>query len=251
MDEHLSGKVAIVTGGTSGIGKACVAALARAGVRVVNADLNVANAAGPNDQIVSIQTDVNHPDQCSRLVEQASQHFGRLDILINCAGIFADKPALEMDASLWRHVFDVNVHGVYFCSQAFARKLVNRQTPGVIVNISSTASIKNAVGVAAYCTSKAAVNHLTRALALEWASQNIRVNAIAPSHVNTPRIRQVAEQGHLDLETIIDRLPLGRLAEPDEIADAVLFMCSDQSRFVTGQILFVDGGFSVNTSWKK
>lgn len=250
MDKLLSGKVAIVTGGMNGIGKTCVTTLVQAGARVAIADLLVEDVIETNGQIVSIQTDVNNPEQCNRLVKQTIQHFNRLDILINCAGIFDEQPALDMEASRWRNVFDVNVHGVYLCSQAFARQLVSQQTPGVIVNISSIASTSNAEGVAAYCVSKAAVNHLTRALALEWAAHNIRVNAVAPSHVNTAGIREIAAQGHLDLDHIVKRMPLGRLAEPEEIADTVLFLCSDQSRFVTGQIIFVDGGYSVNTGWK-
>lgn len=259
MDEHLTGKVAVVTGGMSEIGAACARALAQAGAHIIIADLHTENAAsvsaqisaGTDRQVVALQTDVSDPEQCAHLMQQSLQQFNRLDILINCAAIFADEPALQMGAAHWRSVFDVNLHGAYFCAQVFARHIISQQTRGTIVNISSIASTNNAPGIAAYGVSKAAINHLTRALALEWARHNIRVNAVAPSHVNTALIRQADAQGHLDMEHIASRIPLGRLAAPAEIADAVLFLCSPQSRFMTGQIIFVDGGFSVNNGWKK
>jgi NAD(P)-dependent dehydrogenase (short-subunit alcohol dehydrogenase family) len=257
MDEHLSGKVAIITGGMNGIGKECAATLLHAGADVVIADLDTTLAetviteisTGTERQVQVVKVDVSSPDQCHRLVQQASQLFGHLDILINCAGLFVQQPALEMEATRWRQVFDVNVHGAYYCAQAFARHIVKQKTDGAIINISSISSTQMMPERAAYSASKAALNALTQALAFEWAGYNIRVNAIAPSHVNTPGIRQVAQQGRLDLSAISSRIPMGRIAEPEEIADAVLFLCGKQSRFITGQIIAVDGGYSVNGSW--
>ncbi len=257
MNEHLSGKVAVITGGMNGIGKVCAATLLSAGADVVIADLDTTLAetvvtdisAGMNRQVQVIKADISNPDQCHHLIQQASQHFGQLDILINCAALFVQEPALEMEATRWQQVFDVNVHGAYYCAQAFAHQVIKQKTESAIVNISSISATQMMLERTAYAASKAALNALTQALAFEWARYNIRVNAIAPSHVNTPRIKQVAEQGQLDLSAISSRIPMGRIAEPEEIADAILFLCGKQSRFITGQIIAVDGGYSVNGSW--
>jgi len=257
MDEYLSGKVAIVTGGMAGIGKVCAATLLRAGANVVIADLDTTLAetvisdisTGTQAQVQVVEVDISKPNQCNDLIQRASQHFGRLDILINCAALFIQQPALEMEVTRWQQTFDVNVHGAYYCAQSFAHQVIEQKTEGIIVNISSISATQMMPGRSAYSASKAALNAMTRALALEWAEYNIRVNGVAPSHVNTPRIRQVAEQGHLNLSAIASRIPMGRIAEPEEIADAVLFLCSEQSRFITGQTITVDGGYSVNGSW--
>ena len=257
MDEHLSGKVAIVTGGMNGIGKVCAASLLHAGANVVIADLDTTLAetviseisTSTQAQVRAIEVDISNPDQCYRLIQQASQHFGHVDILVNNAALFIQQLALEMETIRWQQVFDVNVHGVYYCAQAFAHQVIKQQTEGVIINISSISATQMMPGRSAYSASKAALNAMTQAFAFEWAEHNIRVNAIAPSHVNTPRIREVAEQGHLDLSAIANRIPMGRIAEPEEIADAVLFLCGQQSSFITGQIIAVDGGYSVNGSW--
>ena len=257
MDEHLSGKVAVITGGMNGIGKVCAATLLQAGADVVIADPDTTQietvlteiSADTERQVQVVEVDVSSPDQCHSLFRQASQRFGHLDILVNCAGLFIQQPALEMDATRWQQLFDVNVHGAYYCAQTFARHAIKQKINGVIINISSISATQMMEGRTAYSASKAALNALTQALAFEWAKYNIRVNAIAPSHVNTPRIKAVAKQGQLDLSAISSRIPMGRIAEPEEIADAVLFLCSKQSRFITGQIIYVDGGYSVNGSW--
>lgn len=269
MDDQISGKVAIITGGMNGIGRACVTTLVSAGARVVIADLDISQAGtvigeiSPDaySRVTAIEADISSPNQCRQLIQKAVESFERLDILINCAALFMQRPVLTMAPEEWQRIFEVNVHGVFYLSQAFAQQIIqqktgspnfgaqSQQSAGVIVNISSLAATHMMPERTAYSASKAALNALTQALAFEWASHNIRVNAVAPSHVNTARIRQVAAQGHLDLDPITARIPLGRLAEPEEIADAVLFLCGSSSRFVTGQILYVDGGYSVNGSW--
>jgi NAD(P)-dependent dehydrogenase (short-subunit alcohol dehydrogenase family) len=270
MNDQISGKVAIITGGMNGIGLACTTTLFNAGASVIIADLDISqadtiiNEISPeaHSRIIAIEADVSNPDECQQLIQKATQAFKEPDILINCAALFMQRPVLEMSPEEWQRIFEVNVHGVFYLSQAFAQQIIRQksdvspntvaqpqETAGVIVNISSLAASHMMPGRTAYSATKAALNALTQALAFEWASDNIRVNAVAPSHVNTPRIRQVAAQGHLDLEPIAARIPLGRLAEPEEIADAVLFLCGPSSRFVTGQILYVDGGYSVNGSW--
>ena len=270
MNDQLSGKLAIITGGMNGIGRACTTTLYHAGARVVIADLDISQADAiineispeAHSRIIAIEADVSQSNECQQLIHKAAEAFEKLDILINCAALFLQRPVLEMDPGEWQRIFEVNVHGVFYLSQAFAHQIIRQLTgassnpavhsqepAGVIVNISSLAATHMMPGRTAYSASKAALNALTQALAFEWASDNIRVNAVAPSHVNTARIRQVAAQGHLDLEPIAARIPLGRLAEPEEIADAVLFLSGPSSRFVTGQILYVDGGYSVNGSW--
>jgi NAD(P)-dependent dehydrogenase (short-subunit alcohol dehydrogenase family) len=257
MGADLAGKVAIVTGGANGTGLACVATLAQAGAQMALADLDRQAAekraaeltAATGQKILAVEADVSDPEQCRRMVQQSYEAFGRVDILVNCAGIFTRQPALEMDVTGWKRIFEVNLHGAYYCSLAFARQVIEQKAGGAIVNISSTASTNNFPGQAAYSASKAALNNLTQALAVEWAQYGLRVNAVAPCHVNTERIRRVASQGQLDIPAMSRRIPMGRLAEPEEVADAVLFLCSDQARFITGQLLYVDGGFNVSRSW--
>ncbi|MFN8455726.1 MAG: SDR family oxidoreductase [Anaerolineae bacterium] len=204
-------------------------------------------SAATGQPVLALPADLTIPEQCQRVMQQTQEQLGRLDILINCAGgILEKKPVLEQAAAAWQKTFEVNVYAAYYCAQAFAGQVIARQGKGAIVSISSIHSTHNAPGIAAYSVSKAALSQLTRALALEWAPYNIRVNAVAPSHVNTAKIRRRVEQGNLDLQAVIKRIPLGRIAEPEEVADAVLFLCSDRSRFITGQIIFVDGGYTIN-----
>jgi NAD(P)-dependent dehydrogenase (short-subunit alcohol dehydrogenase family) len=257
MSQELSTKIALVTGGASKIGQACGLALAKAGAHIVLTDLDADTAQERAANISSevgrpvpvIPADIRAPDQCVRLIQQAYDQFNRLDILVNGAGMFEHKMALEMNPDRWQQTFDVNLHGVYYCAQAFARLVIRQSQPATIVNISSISSTHNIPGRAAYSASKAALNSLTQALALEWARYNIRVNAVAPSHVNVAKIRRAAQDGQLDLPAIEARIPMARIAEPEEVAEVVLFLCSDQSRFVTGQIVFVDGGYTVNGGW--
>lgn len=257
ISEPLSTRVAVVTGGASEIGQACALALAKAGAQIVLTDLNIDTATEQADKIAAevgqpvpvIPADISDADQCIRMIQQAFDQFKRLDILINCAGMFEHGMALEINPDSWQQTFDINLHGTYYCSQAFARLAIRQNQPATIVNISSISSTHNIPGRAAYSASKAALNSLTRSLALEWAPYNIRVNAVAPSHVNVAKIRRAAQAGQLDLPAIQDRIPMARIAEPEEVAEVVLFLCSDQSRFVTGQIVFVDGGYTVNGGW--
>ncbi len=257
MAETPAGKVAIVTGAAQGIGAACALALANAGAAVVVADLNGVAAQERADRIaadtaacvMAIACDVADPLQCQAAVDAATARFGRVDILVNCAAAVVMKPALELTVADWERIFAVGVYGAFACSQTFARHVIARNGTGAIVNISSITAQQSAYGRAAYAASKAALDSMTRSLALEWAAHGIRVNAVAPSHTATDRLRQAIEIGALEHDTIVQRIPLGRFAEPGEIADAVAFLCSDQARFITGQVLAVDGGYSANGGW--
>jgi NAD(P)-dependent dehydrogenase (short-subunit alcohol dehydrogenase family) len=233
---EFSGKVAVVTGGAAGAGAAIADAFVREGASVAVADI---------DDAAAFPTDVADPEQCATLIDGVWARFGRLDVLVNCAGIFGRTPAVDIDPDEWDRMFAVNVYGAFHCSQAAARRWIAADQPGAIVNISSTASTHFSSGVTAYAATKAALSSLTRSLGVEWAPHRIRVNAVAPSHINVARLREVGAAGIVDLEAIARSIPMGRLAEPEEVADAVLFLAGDKAGFVTSQVLFVDGGFSV------
>ena len=242
-------KIVIVTGGAQGTGAAICRSFAAAGATVVVSDLDGDRAgelAGPlGAGSIGIETDVADPDACEALIERAFAEFGRVDVLVNCAGIFARIPAVEMTNHDWTHMFDVCVHGAFYCSRALATRLIENETPGAIVNISSTASTHSAPGVSAYSAAKAAMSSLTRSLGVEWAPSGIRVNAVAPGHVNVDRLHQAAAKGFMDLDAVARSIPAGRMAEPEEVAEAVMFLAGPRSGFITSQVLFVDGGFSV------
>jgi len=252
-----TGKVAIVTGAAQGIGAACALALARAGAAVVVADLDGAAAQETAGRIAATsaagatatQCDVADAAQCQALVEKAVKRFGRVDILVNGAAVVAMKPALDLTVADWARIFAVGVFGAFVASQAFASAVIAGGHGGAIVNISSITAHQSAHGRTAYAASKAALDSMTRSLALEWAAHGIRVNAVAPSHTATDRLKQAIGEGRLEHDTIVQRIPMGRFAEPSEIADAVVFLCSDQARFITGQVLAVDGGYTANGGW--
>jgi NAD(P)-dependent dehydrogenase (short-subunit alcohol dehydrogenase family) len=257
VNQELAGKVAVVTGAAQGIGAACAQALAQAGATVVVADLDGAAAqataariAGETTaSVTAARTDVSDPTDCRALIAGAAAKHGQVDTLVNCAAVVVMKPALELDWAAWERIFAVGVYGAFACSQAFAEQIIARNGAGAIVNISSITAHHSAHGRTAYAASKAALDSMTRSLALEWAAHRIRVNAVAPSHTATDRLKQAIGEGKLDHDVIVQRIPLGRFAEPDEIADAVVFVCSDQARFITGHVLTVDGGYTANGGW--
>lgn len=252
-----------MTGAAQGIGASCAAALAEAGASVVLADLNepaaarraAAIAADHDVSTTAIGVDVADPEQCRALIEPVTSSFAAAarppELLVNCAALYREDRAIEMDASSWRSVIEVSLGGPFFLSQALARAVVAANTGGSIVNISSVTGTHAMAGRAAYGAAKAGLDSLTRSLALEWGRHGIRVNAIAPSHVATETITDLVARGLLDSSRITERIPLGRLAEPGEIADAVVFLCSERARFITGQVLAVDGGYTANGDWQE
>jgi NAD(P)-dependent dehydrogenase (short-subunit alcohol dehydrogenase family) len=244
---RLQGKVALVTGAGGGIGAATARRFAREGALVaindarpdgLEAVAGEIRAAGAKALVVP--GDVTKRADCERLVQETVQAFGRLDVLINNAGINRDAMAAKMTEEQWDAVLAVNLKGTFLCAQA-ALPGMRERAWGRVVNTSSIGALGN-IGQANYAASKAGVIGLTKTLALEYAKYGVTVNAIAPGPVMTAMLAGVPDQIK---EKIVAQVPVGRIASPDEIASVHLFLSSDEAAFITGQVLFVDGGMSV------
>lgn len=246
----MAGKVALVTGGASGIGRATAIAFAREGADVVVADLDADNGektvaaigeAGSNGLFV--RTDVSDPSSVAGLVRAAVEHFGRLDVAFNNAGIEGDQ-GLTADCSLenWSHTLGVNLTGV-FCCMREELAVMEKAGGGAIVNTSSVAGLVGFEGSAAYVASKHGVVGLTKTAALEYATRGIRVNAVCPGVIDTEMVSRVIERDPAMRDQLIATEPVGRLGRPEEVAEVVVWLCSDRASFVTGEALAVDGGF--------
>lgn len=241
----LSGRLAVVTGGAAGIGRAISDVLAEAGARVVVADRNAAAAEQAAKEIggVALALDVTDAAGCEVAAASLAAQYGPTAILVNNAGIVQNAPSLDVDLADWKRVIDVNLHGVFHTSRAFGRHMVAAGR-GSVVNISS---ICGEVTVhpqpqAAYNAAKAGVNLLTKTLAAEWAGK-VRVNAVAPGYTAT-ELTLLGRSKPEWFNTWVAGIPMGRLAEPREIALAVAFLASDAASYVTGTVLTVDGGYT-------
>lgn len=237
--------VAVVTGGAAGIGWEIGQRLAADGYRVVAVDRVPALTAGDNPAgVLWRELDVTDPASVERVFGQIDAEVGPIAVLVNNAGIQRHRGIEDLTWDEWSAVVDVNLHGVFLCLQAAGRRMLARGE-GRVVNISSISS-RGSAGRAPYATTKAAVIGLTATAGAEWAARGVRVNAVAPGYVDTGVFRHGIEQGTLDLATILSRIPAGRLADASEIASAVSFLVSSESRYMNGQTVYVDGGFLID-----
>ena len=241
----LKDKTAIVTGAGQGIGKGIVLALANEGCDVVVADIVVENCEKVVQEIekmgvkgLAVKCDVSKKDEVDKMISETIKKFGKLDILVNNAGIYPFKPFEQMQEADWDRVMNVNLKSIFLCSQAAVKQM---KTGGKIVDISSIASFVGFEGLTHYCASKGAINATIRAMALEVAPKKINVNAVAPGAIDTPGAKSSQEQ----IKQTIAAIPWARMGMPADIANAVVFLASENADYITGQTIIVDGGWTL------
>jgi len=249
----LSGKVAIVTGASRGLGQYFGRALARAGADLVITSRNLSSLDKFREEIESmgrkalpVELDVCNYDSIQRMVETAYEEYGKIDILVNNAGCNVRKPALDITWDDWNTVLDTNLRGSFFVAQAVARKMIPRLY-GRIINIGSVTSVFGYAGITPYCASRGGVKQMTMSLADEWGRYGITVNCLAPGWFKTEQ-NKVLYENKKWVEYICDRIPLKRPGQPDDLDGAIVFLASDESKYITGQIILVDGGISTGAT---
>ena len=242
---RLAGKVALVTGAAQGIGKAVALLLARNGADIVVSDINLEKAEETVQEVqtlgrkaLAVKVDVAKLDDVEKMVEAILAQFGRVDILVNNAGIARDKLILRMTEEDWDAVLNINLKGTFNCTKAVVRHM-SKQKSGKIVNIASVVGEMGNAGQGNYAASKAGVIGFTKTIAREFAQRGINVNAIAPGYIETPMTDALPEKVKEELKRMI---PMDRLGKPEDVAETVLFLVSDSSNYITGQVLNVNGG---------
>ncbi len=242
----LEGRIAMITGCNKGLGQGIAVALAEAGADIIGVNRSDAGATREAVEALgrrydNVEAELDR-DRAEDIVARALERTGRLDILINNAGMIRRAPALEFTEADWDSVIDVNLKAVFFLSQQMARHWLERKSPGRIVNIASMLSFQGGIRVPSYTASKSGVLGLTRLLANEWAAHGITVNAIAPGYMATDNTQPLRDDPQRSAE-ILGRIPAGRWGTPEDLAGAAIFLCSDASSYVNGHTLAVDGGW--------
>ncbi|WP_209120998.1 SDR family NAD(P)-dependent oxidoreductase [Alkalihalobacillus sp. BA299] len=244
---NLNDKIALITGGSRGIGKQIVKTYARQGAAVVIASRNINDCNNVAEEVINeggkamaIKCDMANLDDITNMFKSIVDTFGQLDILVNNAGVSITKPSVEVTSKEWDTMFDINIKGLFFACQE-AAKIMIEQGQGRIINISSIGGIKTFKRIAPYGASKAAVIHLTKSLASEWARHGILVNGIAPGLISTDINTEEVGDEKL-LQKMLQMIPLRHLGEPSDIATMALVLASDASNFMTGQTISIDGG---------
>lgn len=247
---QFANQVVLVTGSGNGIGRSIAMGFARDGAQVVVVDIDGASAEAVCEEIKSSggraiwhQIDVSSASQVEALFGAIREKFGVLDVLVNNVGSTIRKPIVNFTEDEWDFVFDTNIKSMFLCAKQ-AGGLMLKRGSGAVVNISSVHGLGGISRRLPYSTSKTAVESFTKTLACEWALDGVRVNCVSPGYIMTDNIRETFAQGILNLEDMVRRTPQARLGTPEDIAEAVLFLCSDRASFITGSILQVDGGYS-------
>jgi NAD(P)-dependent dehydrogenase (short-subunit alcohol dehydrogenase family) len=243
-------KVAFVTGASYGIGAAAAHALAQDGYDLVIADLRLdmlektqSDVEALQRKVLKLQLDVTRQEMIDAALAQTLAHFGRIDVLVNNAGVPQRKAATEVMREEWNKVMDVNLTGSFFMSQSVARHWIATKSQGSIVSVASTHGLVGLALSSVYGISKAGIIHMTRMLAIEWAEHGIRVNAIAPASTLTPTRAGLNDPDKRDL--FLSRIPLARLGQPEDMGQAIAYLAGDRASFITGHTLVVDGGVTV------
>ena len=245
----LSDRVCLVTGASRGIGRAIGIEMAKEGGRIVGNATSSSSLAGLEKELremgvdyLLVPADLSTTDGCLGLIRAVAESMGRIDVLVNNAGINIVKNIDETSLDDWEKVINVNLRAPFLCSK-YASELMKKQRYGRIINLASIASFVSLPGRSAYNSSKAGILGLTRTLAVELAPYGITVNAIAPGLVETEMLKQRVAEGSIKIDAALKRIPLGRLGRPEEIAKAAVFLASDDASYITGQVIVVDGGF--------
>lgn len=247
----LNNRTAIVTGGSQGIGFQIAEALGGAGAKIVIVNRREAEgkiaAKKMKERAIecfAIAADISKREEVERMVIKSLEYFANIDILVNCAGINIRKPILQFEEKEWDEIIDINLKGTFLCCQEVGKIMIQRKK-GKIINISSIGALIGLEFRAPYCASKGGVTQLTKVLALEWAPYNVHVNAIAPGVVITPLNKEFLKEGSEQYEKHMRQIPLGRFAGPDDLSGVVILLASSASDYITGQTIFVDGGWTI------
>ena len=244
---RLTGETALVTGAARGLGAAISRALASEGCAVAAGDVDTAAAqdiaAELGERAIGVDMDVRDRDSVATAVARVVEQFGEITVLVNCAGVNHVGRSETFDEAVWSDILEINLSGAFRCSQIVGARMLTAGG-GSIVNLASIQARRASPGRAAYCASKSGLVGLTQALAVEWAARGVRVNAVSPGYMKTRLALDAIQSGLISESELLDRIPVGRLGEPEDVARAVVFLASPESQYITGTTIEVDGGYA-------